>query len=100
MRLPAAQESAAMATLIDKLPTMSDIDLANLLTNAIRLSESGTKRQQDEAAQLLPALTDEVEGRSARAREEASVKKAASARKSGRKKRVAVVTADEPADNA
>jgi hypothetical protein len=81
-----------MATLLEKLPTMSDADLANLLTNAIRLTESGTKRQQDEASQLLPALTDEVEGRSARAKEEASAKKASAARRSGRKKAPAVVT--------
>jgi hypothetical protein len=83
-------------TLLDKLPTMSDADLANLLANAVRLSESGTKRQQEEAAQLLPALSEEAESRSARAKEAAAAKKAARPKTSRRKAAVAA-TADADA---
>ena len=43
-------------TLIDKIPTMTDVEVVNLLTNARRLQESGDERQQAAAAELLPAL--------------------------------------------
>jgi hypothetical protein len=43
-------------TLIEKIPTMSDVEVVNLLTNARRLQESGDERQQAAAAELLPAL--------------------------------------------
>ena len=43
-------------TLIEKIPTMSDVEVVNLLTNARRLQDSGDERQQAAAAELLPAL--------------------------------------------
>jgi hypothetical protein len=43
-------------TLIEKIPTMTDVEVVNLLTNARRLQESGDERQQAAAAELLPAL--------------------------------------------
>ena len=43
-------------TLIEKIPTMTDVEVVNLLTNARRLQESGDERQQAAAAEILPAL--------------------------------------------
>jgi hypothetical protein len=43
-------------TLIEKIPTMTDAEVVNLLTNARRLHETGDERQQAAAAELLPAL--------------------------------------------
>ena len=84
-------------TLLDKISTLSDIDLANLFSNAVRLSETGTKRQQEEAAQLIPVLTEEAEGRAARARDELAARKAARPRTT-RKTRAAAMAV--PPDEA
>ena len=43
-------------TLIEKIPTMSDVEVVNLLANARRLQETGDERQRAAAAELLPAL--------------------------------------------
>jgi hypothetical protein len=43
-------------TLIEKIPTMSDLEVVNLLANAQRLQATGDERQQAAAAELLPAL--------------------------------------------
>ena len=43
-------------TLIEKIPTMTDAEVVNLLTNARRLQDTGDERQQAAAAELLPAL--------------------------------------------
>jgi hypothetical protein len=43
-------------TLIEKIPTMTDTEVVNLLANARRLQDSGDERQQAAAADLLPAL--------------------------------------------
>jgi len=43
-------------TLIEKIPTLSDEEVVNLLANARRLQESGDERQQTAAAELLPVL--------------------------------------------
>jgi hypothetical protein len=51
----------------EKLPTMTDKQLATLLSNAERLGENGTNKQQGEAARLLPLIHAEIEGRKARA---------------------------------
>ena len=52
-------------TMLEKIPALSDGDLASLLANATRLSETGSKRQQDAANELIPALNDETEQRRA-----------------------------------
>ena len=46
----------ASMTLIEKIPTMTDVEVVNLLTNARRLHDVGDERQQAAAAELLPAL--------------------------------------------
>jgi hypothetical protein len=48
--------AAALETLADKIPTLTDVEVVNLLANAQRLAEGGDERQQAAAAELLPAL--------------------------------------------
>jgi len=43
-------------TLIEKIPTMTDEEVINLLTNARRLQAEGDERQQVAAGEILPAL--------------------------------------------
>jgi hypothetical protein len=45
-------------SLIDKIPTMSDAEVINLLANAKRLQETGDERQQAAAGELLPLLEE------------------------------------------
>jgi len=46
--------------MLSKLPTMEDTALKNLLVNAQRLSDEGTKTQMKAAAELLPAVEAEL----------------------------------------
>lgn len=50
-------------TLVDRIPTLSDEEVINLLANARRLADGGDEKQQTAAMQLLPKLEDEAEGR-------------------------------------
>jgi hypothetical protein len=43
-------------SLIEKIPTLTDEEVINLLANAQRLQGSGDPRQQAAAAELLPVL--------------------------------------------
>ncbi len=52
-------------SLIDKIPTLSDAEVVNLLDNARRLHETGDERQQAAAAELLPALEEAAAERKA-----------------------------------
>jgi len=67
-------------SLIDKIPTMSDEDVVNLLANARRLSESGTPQQRASAEELLPALEEAAKGRAAARAEAAAARRAAARR--------------------
>ncbi|WP_119679177.1 hypothetical protein [Indioceanicola profundi] len=49
--------------LIEKLPAMTDASLTNLQANAVRLSQSGSAKQQAAAAALLPAVQAEISSR-------------------------------------
>jgi hypothetical protein len=51
----------------EKLPSLTDKDLASLRSNAERLGQAGTPKQQEEAARLLPLIEAELGGRKARA---------------------------------
>jgi hypothetical protein len=77
-------------SLLDKIPSMSDEQVTNLLANARRLGESGDNRQQAAAGEILPALEAE-----ALARKTAKLAAAASKRAAAppRKKKVAAVAA-------
>ena len=52
-------------SLVEKIPTLTDAEVINLLTNARRLAEAGDERQQAAAAELLPALEAAAEARKA-----------------------------------
>lgn len=64
-------------SLLERIPTMTDAEVVNLLTNARRLSEQGDERQQAAAAELLPALEVEAESRKTARLESAKAKRAA-----------------------
>ena len=50
-------------SLIDKIPLLNDAALKNLLDNARRLSSSGSPKQQEDAAELLPAVEAAIASR-------------------------------------
>jgi hypothetical protein len=59
-------------TLIDRLPSLTDAEVNNLLANARRLSDGANEARRSAAAELLPALESEALARDA-ARAEALV---------------------------
>ena len=50
-----------------KVPSLTDQQLAIMRANAERLGELGTRKQQGEAARLLPVIQAEIDERKARA---------------------------------
>ncbi|MET0271562.1 MAG: hypothetical protein ABW360_01085, partial [Phenylobacterium sp.] len=92
----APEESLRPMSMIDKIPTMSDEDVINLLTNARRLQEVGDERQQAAAAELLPVL-EEVAAERRAARQEAIQAKRAATKKP---KKAAAAPADADAEAA
>lgn len=71
-------------TLLDRIPTLSDEEVINLLTNARRLSDVGNDKQKAAAAEMLPRLEEEADARKQARLDRAKAKRAAS-----RKPRVA-----------
>ncbi len=61
--------------LSEKLPSMTDLELQNLLKNADRIILSGKPKQSEEAARLVPLIKSEQDVRAAR--KPAPVRKAA-----------------------
>jgi hypothetical protein len=51
----------------DKLPGLTDPELATLRSNAVRLQENGTPKQRQAADDLLPAIDAELSERRTRA---------------------------------
>ena len=77
-------------SLLDKIPTLDDVALKNLLDNARRLETSGSERQKMDADELLPVLEATMaERRSAEL--EAAAEKRATTRKAAPKKPTARV---------
>lgn len=64
-------------SLIEKIPTLSDEEVANLLANARRLAESGDDKQRTAATELLPALEGAADERRTRRMAAAQAKRAA-----------------------
>ena len=64
-------------SLIDRIPTLSDDEVVNLLANARRLSEVGDEKQMVAALELLPALEAEAGQRHEARQERAKTKRAA-----------------------
>ena len=67
-------------SLLERVPTLDDEEVMNLLTNARRLAESGDEKQQAAAAELLPALEAEADARREARVERAKAKRAATRR--------------------
>jgi hypothetical protein len=67
-------------TLIDKIPTMSDEEVVNLLANARRLKDAGDEKQRAQAAELLPVLEGAAAERRANKLAAAQAKRAANRR--------------------
>lgn len=65
-------------TLLERIPTLDDKGLANLLENARRLHDEGTPQQQAQAAELIPALEEASAARKAEKLEAAAAKRAQS----------------------
>jgi DNA invertase Pin-like site-specific DNA recombinase len=61
-------------SLIEKLPAMTDVELATLKANADALAASGTDKQKNAAAALMPALEAELNVRRERAAAERAAK--------------------------
>jgi hypothetical protein len=68
-----------------RIPELSDKELENLHANALRLAQSGTQRQREQAESLLPLLSAELEQRRA-----ARVQTQQENRRSNAKQRAAV----------
>lgn len=64
-------------SLLERIPTLSDEEVVNLLANAQRLAEQGDDKQKAAAMELLPTLRDEAEARRQERQERAKVKRAA-----------------------
>jgi hypothetical protein len=64
-------------SLVERIPTLSDEEVVNLLANAQRLAEQGDDKQKAAAAELLPALEAEAEERKSARMERAKAKRAA-----------------------
>ena len=64
-------------SLQERIPTLSDEEVVNLLANAQRLAEQGDDKQKAAAMELLPMLRDEAEARHTERMERAKAKRAA-----------------------
>lgn len=71
-------------SLLERIPTLSDEEVVNLLANAQRLAEQGDDKQKAAAMELLPTLRDEAEARRQERQERAKVKRAATRKASQR----------------
>jgi hypothetical protein len=67
-------------SLLERIPTLSDEEVANLLANARRLLEQGDEKQRVAAEGLLPALEAE-DGERRQARQDRAKEKRAATRK-------------------
>jgi hypothetical protein len=76
-------------SMAERIPTMADADLVSLQVNASRLQDSGTDKQQRDAAELLPLIAAEIADRKAKAPPKPARKTAA------KKKAEKVVEMDE-----
>lgn len=63
-------------SLIERIPTLSDDEVVNLLANARRLSEQGDEKQKAAAAELLEPLQIEADQRREARMERAKTKRA------------------------
>jgi len=71
-----------MTGMDQRIPDLSDKELESLHANALRLSQTGTDKQRQQAESLLPLIADQMETRRA-----ARVKTQAAAKEEGARKR-------------
>lgn len=64
-----------------RIPDLSDKDLENLHANAVRLAQSGTQGQREQAEALLPLLGAEMEHGAERAQAQLEARKAGTRRR-------------------
>jgi hypothetical protein len=64
-------------SLVERIPTLSDEEVVNLLANAQRLAEQGDDKQKAAAMELLPPLQAEADQRKNDRLERAKAKRAA-----------------------
>ena len=64
-------------SLVERIPTLSDEEVVNLLANAQRLAEQGDDKQKAAAAEILPTLEAEAATRKDARLERAKAKRAA-----------------------
>ena len=64
-------------SLLERIPTLSDEEVVNLLANAQRLAEQGDDKQKAAAMEILPTLQGEAESRHHERMERAKAKRAA-----------------------
>lgn len=64
-------------TLMEKIPTLCDEDVVNLLANARRLKDIGDEKQRAAAEELLPLLEEQAATRKAARLAAAQAKRAA-----------------------
>jgi hypothetical protein len=62
-------------TIDERIPALTDKELAQLQGNAVRLSQSGTAKQKADADRLMPLIDAELAGRRARAPAKAAAKR-------------------------
>jgi len=73
-------------SLLDRIPTLSDEEVVNLLANAQRLSATGDDKQKAAADEILPALEAEAGARKDARLERAKAKRAATRKASTKAK--------------
>ncbi len=71
--------------MLERIPEMTDQELATLHGNAQRLESSGAPAQQKAAAEMLPAITAELAEREARKPPKKTTKKAATKKAAAKK---------------
>ena len=67
----------AAMTLLERIPTLSDEEVTNLLANARRLADDGDEKRREAATGLLPALQAEADARLGARTELAKARRAA-----------------------
>ncbi|HWF01114.1 MAG TPA: hypothetical protein VG248_15045 [Caulobacteraceae bacterium] len=73
-------------SLLERIPTLDEVALKNLLENARRLEATGTERQKADAAELLPVLEATFAERESARLEAAAEKRAATRRTTAERK--------------
>jgi hypothetical protein len=85
-------------TLVEKVPTMSDQHLVNLLANAKRMVAGGAPQQQITAAEIVTAAEAELAIRRVAHLEALAAKRAAAPKKPSTRKTKAMIAAEAEAE--